>query len=125
MKAVKPRRERLRRAKPSGLPNGRVRDALARENKVRRRVRPKRAAGKLAPRRMRSPHMQELVGLTDGPYLMTSAVVWAGGQKVFAESSARVVSRIREGCPEGAVVTRVLEQLWVWTRGRCVGSEQF
>ena len=68
--AVKPRRQRWRRARPSGLPNGRVRVAPARENKVRRCVRRKRVVGRLAPRRMRSPHMQDAAGLTDGLCLL-------------------------------------------------------
>ena len=68
--SAKPRRERLKRARPSGLPNGRVREAPARQNMFRRRVRPQRVVGRPAPRRMRSPLMQDPEDLAGAPCLL-------------------------------------------------------
>ena len=68
--AVKPRRERLRRARPSGLPNGRVREAAAREDKVRRRVRSKRVEVRVGPKRARGNDVQGFEGSTDGACLL-------------------------------------------------------
>ena len=67
---VKPRQTRVRRARPSGLPNGRVRQTAAREFKVRRRVRPKRLAATFAPMKTFSPSGDDPDGSTAGARLL-------------------------------------------------------
>ena len=107
---AKPRNVRVRRTRPSGLPNGRMRESTSRCGQVRRCAVRRCAAGRVAPNIMCSPRMPDRARSTEGSRLLDF------GSRLGRGGTRSACRRQFSGCAvicEDTVATGMREQLWL------------